>query len=569
MASPNIAFLAYLLPVPILVGWAVIKFYTAKRQKGITYPVPIGATVLYVALYLLFYFLTAVLIVLFGIPVEAIVGEVALNGQTLTGISPTILPPIGASVLVIWISSKDFWHHPNDQLLDQLLAVGHLKDDRDALYDKLVNGPFTPSPAEANKNAETLHKYGVFLSSKPTLVDGLQNSNIVEMWRKVSCLIRFAEKIKCDNYVPSVEDLPKVADIKKKHKNRTELALHIVRLEHTARIARVPDKARAEGMTESGDEAANANPDSILLSPEELASSISKIEGFLVVQYTGLLRSIARLVSYGVAYSGHSAAERVGMLVERGFPNLGTLRTLTADLLAQLLFRVFVATSAIFILYSFARLQGLVPGIATPITKPEELHKLIAIVCQTALSYVGATLCGSLVASSRRLRRRDEAPFAWYLAGSFGAVVVYLGLAALFLVASNLFDPPQDVSAGPLLPAIKERWRDVLGWMPLPFAAAFGVPYAAWHPNNKKTPPWWKERALDASILAPIVAAGAFFSIFLHFSLPTSFGSATLNHEGTLNAPFALSFLVLASIIGGTIGAISAAPCRRIAQSEL
>src|SRR5262249_55134843 len=151
MSNSDLAFMAYLVPVPIVVGWTLSRFYAAKREIGITFPAPLTAVFLYLGLYLLLYFLVALLIALFGLPVDDILG--AISEDLREGIqkvfagSPFVLPPLGFLAFIVWISSRDFWHHPNEQLLGQLLTVGHLKDDREALYEKLLNNDYKPSPS--------------------------------------------------------------------------------------------------------------------------------------------------------------------------------------------------------------------------------------------------------------------------------------------------------------------------------------------------------------------------------------------------------------------------------------
>ena len=207
----------------------------------------------------------------------------------------------------------------------------------------------------------------------------------------------------------------------------------------------------------------NAHPPLIVTS-DELRATTKLFSEYFIEDYKKLMRSISDHAAQLVIYSGSATSDRLDALSKAGFEGLGSFKELTFQKIILLLGTVFLGAFAVFDLF-FSVIREPDPG---------QLSNL-ALTTKIAVVYAFSDLCGTLIGSSRRLMKKAESPWGWYLmAGILGWLV--------WFTVTVLVDFNPDLSLGGN--ALKQEFGAFfeseslsrgLPWSILPFVFAMGV----------------------------------------------------------------------------------------------
>lgn len=544
--------IVYSLAVSFIFIWSLIRFYDVSTpyKKQIKFYWLIAFT--YSAYYLCLFVISIIILLLVSTEAVGLLGEFSSGGikKILEG-SPEYLPPLLSAALLYKAHDVRFFHRLDKFIVDRLLSAHHLEEDYHKLNNLMENNDFSPSQEECAANFKMMEKFDVFVSNPLEEPPDLHSGDPINLWRKVSTLIRFCESCLDDNDDSARKE--KLADLREEHYRRTGVALHLLRL-----------KLSTESFQEFEQQIDNAdllqqasnqdNQVALIVTSNELNQTTKQFSRYFIADYKKLMTSVSEIAAHLVIYSGSSAGPRLEQLTEAGFKGLGSFTELTFHKVILLLMTVFLGAFVLFY-FLFSMFLGMEPG------------KALLLTTKIATVYAFSALCGASIGSSRRLMQKDETPWGWYLVAGLLGWLVWLTVTTLIR-----FDPSLTQGSDTFAQEVEsfiQSLSSALPWSIMPFVCAMGV--AALGRCNPLISQFGNVNARigDGIMMGILLVLGLWITFMVHHGLETNFGKSRLVTEEGLNLILILKSSVLSFVFAFVLGSAAIVVARRVAHSGL
>jgi hypothetical protein len=529
----NTVTLSYIACAIFIFLWSLFRFYDISKpyREQLRFYWLVALT--YSGYYLLLFAVAIIVLLLISTEiVDPLVDSFQGTMKEFLKGSPELTPPLLSAALLYKAHDIRFCHRIDKFIVDRLLSAQHLEEDFRHLKMLLENNEFAPSKTEFTANLKMMEHFDVFVSNPLEEPPDLHSGDPITLWRKVSTLLRFCEACVAED--SDARRQAQIAELRREHKRRTGVVLHLLRL-----------KLSAETYQKIGQQPDNDKPVALILTSEELNRTTKLVSQYIIADYKKLMSAVSAIAAHLVIYSGSSAGRRLEQLTEAGFKGLGCFRELTIHKIILLLTTVFI--SAFLVLYSSFLWTG--GGGDSP----------FVLTTKIATVFAGSALCGSLIGSSRRLMLEKETPWGWYvLAGVLGWLT--------WLVVTALLEVSFDGNT-PIAQQLEDFFAfDTLSnsmpWSILPSVLAMGIAALSHlNPLTQKVT-GINVRFSDGIMLGLVLVVGVWINLLVHVGMATDFAARI-----SWTTVFRLSFtcFVVAFIVGFTVVVIA----RSVARSGL